>query len=273
MQNSFRKSMLSTSLLCVLALSGTACAVENDMAAQSNLAARLEARIQTTFHLSPYLRSTDIQVLVAGDKATLSGKVDEIAGKELAEQIAMSANGIKSVDNQIVVDPKYTYAPTSTERSYGEAIDDAGITTAVKSKLLWSKHASGLSTHVDTNRGKVTLTGTAVSKEAQIFAGQLAQNTRGVMSVDNRLEVVAANPETPVNVDEVISDTWITTKVKSTFLYSSRVNGSNISVTTTEGVVVLTGEVASKQERTLAIELAHGLRGVKQVNADALTVI
>jgi hyperosmotically inducible periplasmic protein len=270
----FKKSILSASLLCAIALSGAACATDKtDALAQSNLAARQEAQIQTAYFLSPYLRSTEIKVSVLNSKATLSGKVDEATGKELAGQIALHADGIKSVDNQIEVDPKYVYISPS-ERSYGEMVDDMGTTSVIKSKLLWSKHADGLNTNVDTQRGKVTLTGTASSKEAQVFAGQLAQNTKGVVSVENRLEVVVPKAEevSTGSVGEEISDTWITTKVKSTFLYSRQVTGHEISVATKDGVVTLTGHLMSQQERSMAIELAQGLRGVKEVNADALTV-
>jgi hyperosmotically inducible periplasmic protein len=279
MHTQFKKSALTTSLLAALAISCNAgSAGAADTIAQNNLEARQEAQIQTTYDLSPYLRAIDLKVSVHGDKATLSGKVNENAGKELAEQIALSANGIKSVDNQIVVDPEYVPSElTSPDRKYGEIVDDASITAVVKSKLLWSKHADGLSTNVDTNRGKVTLTGTAENTEAKAFAGQLAKNTNGVKSVDNRLEIkpkAASDTSngTLHNTGEAISDTWITTKVKSTFMYSSDVNSSDISVATSEGVVTLTGNLTSTSERNLAIELAQNLRGVKKVNAEGLIV-
>lgn len=275
MHTPFIKSVLTSSLFLAMAIPGHAGAA--DTVAQNNLEARQEAQIQTTYDLSPYLRAINLKVSVQGDKATLSGKLNESAGKELAEQIALSVNGIKSVDNQIVVDPEYTSSmQASADRNYSEIVEDATITAAVKSKLLWSRHADGLSTSVDTNRGKVTLTGTADNAEAKAFAGQLASNTNGVKSVDNRLEINAAKPKvvsnTVGNVSSAISDTWITSKVKSTFLYSNKINGSDISVTTNEGVVTLSGNLSNTSERTLAIELAHGLRGVKNVNAEGLTV-
>jgi osmotically-inducible protein OsmY len=68
-----------------------------------------------------------------------------------------------------------------------------------------------------------------------------------------------------------VSDAWITTKVKSTFLYSSNVAGSDITVTTAGGVVTLTGKVDSGAERALAIELAQNVKGVKSVRATGLT--
>jgi len=66
-------------------------------------------------------------------------------------------------------------------------------------------------------------------------------------------------------------DVWITTKVKSTFMYSRNVNGSDIAVSTNSGVVTLTGKVNSDAERALAIELARNVRGVKSVKSTSLT--
>jgi osmotically-inducible protein OsmY len=55
-------------------------------------------------------------------------------------------------------------------------------------------------------------------------------------------------------------------------MYSSNVNGSDIDVSTSAGVVTLKGKVDSGAERALAIELADNVRGVKSVQAQSLTV-
>ena len=240
--------------------------------------ARQETQIWTTYALSPYLRAHNIKVSVDNGKATLTGKVDEEVNKELAKQIALGVSGIKQVDNQLVVDGDYTPEPTNTGRSYGEMVDDASISTVVKSKLLWSKEAQGISVNVETKSGKVTLLGTADSAAAKELAGALANNTHGVVSVNNKLVVdpskttVAQSVEKKSDkVEQVFSDSWITTKVKSTLMYSSNVNSSNISVSTKNGVVSLSGKVNSGAEHALALKLANNVRGVKSVNGSALT--
>ncbi|HSM28138.1 MAG TPA: BON domain-containing protein [Thioalkalivibrio sp.] len=48
-------------------------------------------------------------------------------------------------------------------------------------------------------------------------------------------------------------------------------SGGDISVTTDDGVVELSGTVDSEAERELAIELTEQLRGVKSVEASGLT--
>ena len=166
---------------------------------------------------------------------------------------------------------------TSGERSFGEFVDDATITAAVKSKLLWSKHTEGRKVDVDTLLGKVTLLGAAENATAKEMAGRMARNTRGVVAIDNQLVVDDSKPissdekATPVrDAARVIADSWITTKVKSTYIYSRNVESSDISVSTKDGNVTLTGKVGSGEEGALAIELAQNVRGVKSVVATDL---
>jgi osmotically-inducible protein OsmY len=239
--------------------------------------ARQETQIWTTYALSPYLRANDIKVVVHDGNATLTGKVDENVNKELAKEIALGVSGIKDVDNQIIVESDYSPAPAS-ERTYGELVDDASITAAIKSKLLWSKNTEGQQTDVTTKAGKVTLKGTADSAASRELVGNMALNTRGVVSVDNQLVVAAAKPDmadkarsSANEAEQEISDAWITTKVKTTLLYSTNVRGTDITVNTTNGVVTLNGRVDSGAERALAISLAENVRGVKSVNSKGLT--
>ena len=277
MHNKPNKLVLASSIaaLAITLMSGTVAAET----AQDVLEARQESQIWTTFALSPYLRASELSVSVDNGKATLTGKVEEDINKDLAKQMALGVKGVTEVDNQIVVEAQTVPPVRSAERNYGEIIDDATITSAIKSKLMWSKYANGLATNVDTKFGKVILQGTASSLQARDLAGRLAANTRGVVSVDNQL-VINPNKTTVTEkatssakeVGHDISDAWITTKVKSNYLYSSRVDGSGINVSTNNGVVTLTGRVASTTERILAIELARSLVGVKSVNAKGLTL-
>src|SRR6185312_5232536 len=117
--------------------------------------ARQETQIWTTYALSPYLRANDLTVAVHEGKATLTGNVAEDVNKDLAKQIALGVDGIKSVDNKIEVAPNAAERKKSADRAYAEVVEDASITAAVKSKLLASRFADGLSADVDTSRGKV----------------------------------------------------------------------------------------------------------------------
>lgn len=238
--------------------------------------ARQESRIDTTYELNRYLRDYAIDVSVTDGRATLVGIVDEDITKDLAEEIALGVPGITSVDNQIEIQAdRIMPAHDAEKRSFGETVDDASITAAVKSKLLWSSHTDGLDTQVNTVNGAVTLKGTAHSDESIALAQMLAENTYGVSSVDNQLTVSPEDMNTEAaagnGATQAISDTWITTKVKSTFIMSNNVSSRDISVSTKDGIVSLAGKTNSGAERDLAIALAKNIRGVQSVNADAFS--
>ncbi len=263
-----------TALASAIAFALTLAALPALAASESTDAdnARLESQIWTTYALNPYLRSNDIKVSVEDGEATLTGIVEEDVNKDLAEQIARGVDGVDDVDNQIEVRADFKPASRAGERPYGARIDDASTSAAVRSKLSWSQRNGSHPAEVETVDGKVTLKGHAASAEDKAFVTRLARNTPGVRSVDNRMVVgEGADPaDADTSMATAVADSWITTKVKSTFMYSSNVNSSNITVSTLGGVVTLGGSVASGSERALAIELAQNVRGVKSVESSGL---
>jgi hyperosmotically inducible protein len=64
---------------------------------------------------------------------------------------------------------------------------------------------------------------------------------------------------------EVVTDAAITSAVKTKLLGDSKVGGLKIDVDTTDGVVTLSGTVASAAERSEAVRLARTTSGVKSV--------
>lgn len=82
--------------------------------------------------------------------------------------------------------------------------------------------------------------------------------------------VMLATNDTMDNAGEAVSDTWITSKVKSTFLADGDLSGMDIKVETNKGVVSLSGVVATDAERDLAIAKAKEIKGVTAVSADGL---
>lgn len=235
--------------------------------------AQKEGRIYASYALNRHLNPFEFKVTVDGEQAILEGTVEEAIDKDLAQQIALSVKGITKVDNRIKVDAAAgASARKAGHNEFVQAVEDATITAGVKSKLLWNDNTDGLDIKVDTKQGVVTLTGVADTDASKDLAGYLAANTGGVRDVVNRLTVSGkSNADRGVeNAGAAVTDAWITAKVKSTFLYSKHVAGSDISVSTNHGLVKLSGAVDSGQEKALAVELAKNVRGVKQVDASAL---
>lgn len=240
--------------------------------------ARKEARVETTIALNRSLQNSDIRVRVDGTTAVLEGTVDDELHKMLAEDLAMNVDGIDEVDNELEVDEEYARpAQDGEQRTFAQTVEDATTTTAVRSRLLWSRDADGVNTEVETRNGRVTLSGTAESAEAKERAGELARTAWGVNSVVNNITVEPDNRTADADADsdagDAISDAWITTKVRSSFLTSRWISGTDIEIETNDGVVELSGELDSESERELAIEVAENIRGVRDVDARNLTVV
>ena len=103
-----------------------------------------------------------------------------------------------------------------------------------------------------------TVLGLALAGSALAVSGEAAQ------------PIMLATGETMDKAGEVVSDTWITSKVKSTFLADDSLSGMDIKVETNKGVVSLSGVVDSEAERDLAVSKAREIEGVTAVSADGL---
>lgn len=272
-----KKLALITSTAVVLGGPALAQAAPNDLAGQL-AEARQEGSIWTAFALNRHLSPFKLDVDVEQGTAILKGKVENEVDRELAERIALDIEGIDKVDNQLQVDSAVAGEPGS-RGALAQRFEDATLTATVKSKLLWSSVTEALHIDVDTRDGVVTLKGRAQSPEAKELAGSLATNTDGVTTVNNLISISAADSiaakAQPQNLSpsEQLSDAWVTSKVKSSLIYSRTLDGLNIKVSTDNGVVSLDGIVANFAEKELAVEIARNIRGVKGVNADALKVM
>ena len=97
----------------------------------------------------------------------------------------------------------------------------------------------------------------------------------GIVAIDapGADQVMLAAGEASATMDkaeEAVSDTWITSKVKSAFVAEKSLSALDIKVETNKGVVALSGVVSSDAERDLAIAKAKEIKGVKAVSADGL---
>lgn len=78
---------------------------------------------------------------------------------------------------------------STTGRTTGEYIDDAAITTAVKTKLTGERASNFTRIDVDTRQGTVYLTGIVQDSETRSRAESLAGQVNGVKKVVNNLTV------------------------------------------------------------------------------------
>lgn len=264
--------MLALSPLPILAQESSASAVTE---------ARMEGSIATAFALNRHLNPFHIQVQVRGNTAILDGTVENDVNRDLAEQVALSIEGIDTVDNQLKVDTDVDQSDAE-RTSLANSLSDATTSATVKSKLLWNRNTQGLDIDVSTRNSVVTLTGKANSEAARELAERLAGNTEGVREVINEIVITQAPgtarraqetaSEMADEAAEVVSDAWVTSKVKSSMLFNRELDGMDISVMARNGRVTLSGRVNSQARKQVAIETAGNIRGVKSVDAQALRV-
>lgn len=161
-------------------------------------------------------------------------------------------------------------------RTASQRIEDAAITTRVKAKLAADDRVKATDINVDTMNGIVTLTGTVKNDNARMAAEEVAKQVNGVASIDNQIMTgtgaTAQQKGGSKRAERVASDSWITTKVKSTLLADHVTKGLNIGVKTMNGTVSLSGTVSSQEEFDRAVQVAKNIKGVKNVNTNQLQV-
>jgi hyperosmotically inducible protein len=172
-------------------------------------------------------------------------------------------------------------APTSTDSSasVGAAIGDTAITTKVKAKFATDDRLKNSDISVETNNGVVTLTGAASSSSAKEAAESLASNVSGVKTVNDQLTAPSAASELGSKAKHAgektasaVEDTAITADLKTKFAADGKTKGADISVTTKDAIVALSGSVTSQAQREHVIYVARHTKGVTQVDSTALTV-
>ena len=72
--------------------------------------------------------------------------------------------------------------------------------------------------------------------------------------------------------DQPVTDTWITTKVKAELATTDGVKGSEISVKTVNGTVILIGVLPTADAVEKAVAATRSIKGVREVDDSGLKV-
>jgi hyperosmotically inducible protein len=136
------------------------------------------------------VKATQIDVTTKDHVVTLTGTVNSEVERDRAIEIARSVEGVRDVQNMIVVrEPGGSGDAPDSDRTVGQVFDDAGITAAVKAKLLDDPAVRGLQIDVDTREGVVYLTGTVRSDAEKTRAIDIARGTEHVRDVQADLRI------------------------------------------------------------------------------------
>lgn len=141
----------------------------------------LANEIQAALLENPELNPFDIRAQVTEGRARLEGEVSNAGQRQLAEQIALTIEGIDSVDNRIQVSTQAA-APETT-------VEDSVINAAVSVKIMANDELSRSGLSIETRDGVVTLQGEVQSEQEKQLATDISKQVEHVKAVDNQIRV------------------------------------------------------------------------------------
>ncbi len=158
--------------------------------------------VKSKFVADETVKAYKIDVDTKDRVVTLKGEVDTDLARARAVELARTTEGVRDVVDALIVAPGAT--PTSgvgdaakdvardardAASEAGGVLGDAGITSAVKTKMLADTDVAGLKIDVDTKDGVVTLAGNVSTAIEKRRAVEIARETTGVKSVKDQLKI------------------------------------------------------------------------------------
>jgi osmotically-inducible protein OsmY len=123
-----------------------------------------------------------ITVSVSGETATLTGEVAKSPSQGLAEEVALSVEGIKKVDNKVTV--KDAAGPLAASEA---SVKNVALEMKVKSILLTEIGKNALKIEVEVVDGVVSLRGKLDNPQSAKAAIEKTRSIKGVKKVINLL--------------------------------------------------------------------------------------
>ena len=144
----------------------------------------LITKVKTTLLFHRSVSAGKTEVFAKDGIVTLRGEAATQAQKELTTEYARDVEGVKDVNNEMIV--KTT---KNEKRTVGAKIDDASITAQVKMTLLYHRSTSAVNTSVTTKKGVVTVSGKAANQAEKDLVSKLVADINGVKQVTNRMTI------------------------------------------------------------------------------------
>jgi len=203
----------------------------------------LERYVSDELHWDPKIDDSAIGVSADDGVVTLRGTLGSFREKRDAKKDAQRVYGVKSVKDELEV-----RILNDDRRADADLRGDV-----LQALMLDSMVPSTIDAKVDD--GKVTLTGTAPWRfqcdEAELVAG----NVRGVISVENDVDLVPPGP----SADDVQHS------ITKAMERNAMVDADSVKVESENGVVTLRGTVSSWADHDQAVDTAWAAPGVTNV--------
>ncbi|AOK07631.1 BON domain-containing protein [Burkholderia sp. AU28942] len=210
--------------------------------------AALKQDVEQALFWNPAIDARRIDVEVHDRIVTLRGTVDSWAQKLEAQKTALHVADARALVLEMNVAPPEN------------ACADQALAIAITFALNWQDALRGHKISVEVDHGCVTLDGEVDHAFQSRAAEKVVSRMIGVVGVANRIRVRA---------DHTVPD--VGTRIAEALARRAQRESAGISIEAADGIVTLTGTVASLAERRAACGPAGSVRGVREV-VDRLTV-
>jgi osmotically-inducible protein OsmY len=211
----------------------------------------IQLNVSAALKRDVYLTGLPITASVNAGDVTLKGEVGNAYEKERATDDTYLADSVKRVDNDITV----KWAEEQLTREEMPLPSDKQLEQSVNDELYQDLRIDPLSVDVKASRGHVTLRGTVPTYPQKQLAERDAHEVVGVAWVKNLLSVN----------NEKRDDKRIQRDIESAFDSDYSLNGQDIHVEVSDGMVILSGNVNRHYEKLHATDVAGKVRGVNDV--------
>lgn len=220
--------------------------------------ARTSGEVRAALELNRNLKAYPIDVDVAADgSVALKGRVPREDFKAEAERVAAGVPGVRTVRNEIEIDPALP-PPAEGGRTLGENFDDKALEAKVKLAFSLNKALDGTRISVRAYRREVTLGGEVETPEQHQLALKVAADTADVIKVNDEIGLRGGPPVAAADRARVVKAALAANPSLATYDIQVREEG---------GRVILSGRVKTVAEKELAGLLARDAAGAQVENA------
>jgi osmotically-inducible protein OsmY len=203
----------------------------------------LERYVRDELHWDPKIDDSAIAVSSEDGVVTLRGTLGSFSEKREAKKDAERVYGVKSVRNKLEV-----RILNKDRRADADLRGDV-----LQALMLDGMVPSTIDAKVDD--GKVTLTGTAHWRFQSDEAESVAGNVRGVISVENDVDLVPPGP----------SANDVQHSIKKAMERNAKLDADSVTVESENGTITLRGTVSSWADHDEAVDAAWAAPGVRRV--------
>jgi osmotically-inducible protein OsmY len=222
-----------------------------------DIAAEIEARLVWDV----WVEASAVDVSVNSGRVRLEGTVASLAEKQRAAENAW-VRGVRAVDAEALkVDwlSHRRYRRANPSQTY----DDQDVARAVKQAFRLDPRVPADAIEVHVRKGVATLRGRVEVLAAAQAAADDAANTVGVHMVRNFIKTRPASGPTYRPVADI--DSELERQVRFALLLEPQIRQDLVSVTVSNGLALLKGQVLSAYARERATTVASGIRGIMAV--------